>query len=247
MVAQAVSEEELDETLELVHSACHQVISGTGKVNRGILRKALSSLGHALGYASEAGEGARSRTGKADMVWKRGDRPAVAIAIDRGLRVSLALALLDTGAPKGVLVVASGRGDAWRDDLEAFRRAAIPSRGGALRNGDIHVVLLNMELEGDYVVEAGDLLPLRHFSVADLLEAPDWEAMGWLREEMESASSVEMGGGAQRDYVDRSAYRLSSPPCPRGGCWWPMHPRASARRRPPWSPPSSMPWRSPGW
>jgi len=208
MVGLAVSAEALDETLELVHSACHQVISGTGKINRAILRKALTSLGHALSYTSEAGQGARSRTGKADMVWKRGDVPAVAIAIDRGLRVSLALALLDTGAPKGVLVVASGRGDAWRDDVEAFRRAAIPSRGGALKDADIHVVLLNMELEGDYVVEAGDLMPLRHFAVADLLADPDWEEMGWIREEWESGSSVEMGGGTQRDYVDRAAYRL---------------------------------------
>ena len=208
MVGQTEPEGELDELLELVHSACHQVISGTGKINHSILRKALTSLGHALGYSSEAGEGTRSRTGKADLVWHRDGGPAVAIAIDRGLRVSLALALLDTGAPKGVLVVASGMGDGWRDDVEAFRRAAIPSRGGALKDAYIHVVLLNMEMEGDYLVEAGDLMPLRHFAVADLLDDPDWEEMGWLQEEWESVSSVEMGGGTQRDYVDRATYRL---------------------------------------
>ena len=91
MVGQVDDEGELDERLELVHSACHQVISGTGKVNRPILRKALSSLGHALGYSSEPGAGARNRTGKADLVWKREGGPDVAIAIDRGLRVMDAL------------------------------------------------------------------------------------------------------------------------------------------------------------
>ena len=106
MVGQAEPAVELDELLELVHSACHQFVSGAGKVNRSIIRKALTSLGHALGYSSEAGQGARSRTGKADLVWHRDGGPAVAIAIDRGLRVSLALALMDTGATLSVLVVA---------------------------------------------------------------------------------------------------------------------------------------------
>jgi DNA excision repair protein ERCC-2 len=199
---------DVEEILELVHSACHQVIAGTGKVNRAILRKALTSLGHALGFSSETGEGAKSRTGKADLVWLRDGRPRVAIAVDRGLRVSLALALLDTGATTGVMVVASGLGDAWEDGLEAFRRAAIPSRGGGLREADIHVVLLNLELEGDYLVESGDLAPLRHFAVADLLADADWEDMGWLVERREIGSTVEMGGGRQRDFVDRAAYPL---------------------------------------
>lgn len=207
-MAQAEAMEELDETLELVHSACHQVISGTGKINRAILRKALTSLGHALGYTTEPAEEGKSRTGRADLVWSRDGRPQVAIAIDPGLRVSLALALMDTGAPRGVLVVASGTGDAWRGDVEAFRRAAMPSRGGALRDAGLHVLLLNMEMDGEYLVRAGDLLPLRHFSVTDLMEDPDWEAMAWLREETEASSSVEMGGGPRRDFVDRSAYPL---------------------------------------
>jgi DNA excision repair protein ERCC-2 len=208
MVGQAEHGVDMEELLELVHSACHQVVSGTGKVNRSIIRKALTSLGHALGYSSEEGKGGRSRTGKADLVWHRGGGPDVAIAIDRGLRVSLALALMDTGAPASVLVVASGIGDAWQEDLEAFRRAAIPSRGGALARAGIHVILLNMELEGDYVVESGDLLPLRHFQVSDLLSDPDWEGLGWLVEQWEAGSSVDMGGGQKRDFVDRSAYPL---------------------------------------
>ncbi len=198
---------DLDELLELVHSACHQVIAGTGKVNRPILRKALASLGHALGYASEEVSGGRSRTGKPDLLWTRNGDPAVAIAVDRGLRVSLALSMLDTGATSGVQVVASGMGATWRSDLEAFRRAAIPSRGGALRKADIHVVLLNLDLEGDYVVKAGDVLPLRHFSVANLLDDEDWEQMGWLEERSEAGSSVDMGGG-DRDFVDRGAYPM---------------------------------------
>ncbi len=208
MVYQEASLPDVEETLELVHSACHQVIVGTGKVNRSILRRALTSLGHAMGFSSEEGEGARSRTGKADLVWHRDGTPQVAIAVDRGLRVSLALALLDTGAPTGVLVVASGLGDAWQADLEAFRRAAIPSREGALKDGGIHVVLLNVELEGDYVVEEGEILPLRHFAVADLLGDPEWEEMGWLVERRDAVSTVEMGGGRQRDFVDRRAYPL---------------------------------------
>ena len=207
-MGQTEPEGELDELLELVHSACHQVISGTGKINHSILRKALTSLGHALGYSSEAGKGTRSRTGKADLVWHRDGGAAVAIAIDRGLRVSLALALLDTMAPLGILVVASGRADAWREDLEAFRRAAIPSRDGALVGSGIHVVLLNMELDGDYVIEADDILPLRYFAVVDLLEDPSWERMGWLKERHDAGSSVEMGGGSKRDFVDRVAYPM---------------------------------------
>jgi DNA excision repair protein ERCC-2 len=208
MVGQAGSPVELDELLELTHSACHQVVSGTGKVNRSIIRKTLTSLGHALGFSSEAGKGARSRTGNADLVWHREGGPAVAFAVDRGLRVSLALALMDTGAPLSVLVVASGMGDAWQDGLEAFRRAAVPSRGGALADAGIHVVLLNIELEGDYVVEAGEALPLRHFAVSDLLTDPDWEDLGWLVEQWEAGSSVQMGGGHERDFVDRAAYPL---------------------------------------
>jgi DNA excision repair protein ERCC-2 len=208
MVGQTEPGVELDELLELVHSACHQIVAGTGKVNRAMTRKALSSLGHALGFTSEAGRGARNRTGKADLVWHRDGGPAVAFAIDRGLRVSLALALMDTGAPQSILVVASGMGDAWQDGLEAFRRAAIPSREGALANAGIHVVLLNIELDGDYVVEAGDHLPMRHFAVSDLLSDPAWEDMGWLVEQWEAGSSVEMGGGASRDFVDRAAYPL---------------------------------------
>jgi DNA excision repair protein ERCC-2 len=208
MVGQTGPLVDVDEMLELVHSACHQVIAGAGKVNRSILRRALASLGNALGYSSEEGKGPMSRTGKADLVWHRSGSPQVAIAVDRGLRVSLALALLDTGAPSGVLVVASGLGDSWQDGLEAFRRAAIPSRGGALAEGGLHVVLLNMELEGDYVVEAGEPMPLRHFAVADLLADPEWEEMGWLVEQLETGSTVEMGGGHQRDFVDRRVYPL---------------------------------------
>ena len=210
---------ELDELLELLHSACHQVIAGAGKVNRPMLRRALSSLGHALGYSSEARGDAvgRNRTGGADLVWRRGDEPAVAVAVDRSLRVSQALAVMDTGAPEGVLVVASGMGDAWEGDLEAFRRAAIPSRGGALRTASIHVVLLNMELEGDYVVETGDVMPMRRFAVADLLDDPDWEDLGWLEEHADAASSVEVDGGGRRDFVDRRAYPLFPHPQVRKG------------------------------
>jgi DNA excision repair protein ERCC-2 len=58
------------------------------------------------------------------------------------------------------------------------------------------------------VVETGDVLPLRHFAVADLLEDDDWEAMGWLEERREAISSVEMGGGQRRDFVDRAVYPL---------------------------------------
>ncbi len=214
---QAMPAVDVEEMLELVHSACHQVIAGTGKVNRSILRKALTSLGHAMGYSSEAASGTRSRTGRADLVWLREGGPQVAIAVDRGLRVSLALALLDTGAPTGILVVANGMGDAWQDDLEAFRRAAIPSRGGALADGGIHVVLLNMEMEGDYLVESGDLMPLRHFAVEDLLADRDWEDLGWLVERHDAGSAVEMGGGGQRDFVDRAAYPLFPHPRVRKG------------------------------
>ena len=208
MADPAQSPFELDELLELVHSACHQVISGTGKVNRPYLRKALSSLGHALGYSSREEEGPKSRTGRADLVWERDGGPAVAIAIGRGLRVSLALALLDTGAPTGVLVVASGMGDAWQREVEAFRRAAIPSREGALLHSGVHVVVLNIALDGDYVIEAGGVLPMRHFAVADLLEDPAWEGLGWLRERTEVSSSVSLGGGGERDFVDRRVYPL---------------------------------------
>lgn len=207
MAGPAMPPVDMDELLELVHSACHQVIAGTGKVNRPILRKALTSLGHALGYASEEVAGGRSRTGRPDLLWTRNGEPTVAIAVDRGLRVSLALSMLDTGAATGVLVVASGMGKTWQSDLEAFRRAAIPSRGGALRESNIHVVLLNLDLEGDYVVKAGDVLPLRQFSVATLLDDGDWEQMGWLEERGEAGSSVEMGGG-DRDFVDRGAYPI---------------------------------------
>ena len=195
------------ELLELVHSACHQVIAGTGKVNRAVLRKDLSSLGHALGYDMRPGGHGRRRTGEPILVWTRGDEPHVAVAVDGELRVSLALSLLDTGAPVGLLIVASGMGDGWRRGLEAFRRAALPSRGGALRDAGIHVLLLNMDLDGDYVVDAGSLSPMRHFAVRDLLEDPDWEGMTWLHEVAESGSSVEMGGGG-RDFVDRKAYPL---------------------------------------
>jgi len=207
MAGPAVPPIEMDELLELVHSACHQVIAGTGKVNRPILRKALTSLGHALGFGSEEVAGGRSRTGRPDLLWTRNGDPAVAIAVDRGLRVSLALSMLDTGAPAGVLVVASGMGTTWQSDLEAFRRAAIPSRGGALREAGIHVVLLNQDLDGDYVVKAGDVLPLRQFSVAALLDDGDWERMGWLEERGEAGSSVDLGGG-DRDFVDRAAYPM---------------------------------------
>jgi DNA excision repair protein ERCC-2 len=93
-------------------------------------------------------------------------------------------------------------------DLEAFRRAAVPSRGGALAGSGIHVVVLNMALDGGYVVEAGGLLPMRHFAVADLLEDPGWEDMGWLRERAEVASSVSIGGGSERDFVDRRVFPL---------------------------------------
>jgi DNA excision repair protein ERCC-2 len=69
-------------------------------------------------------------------------------------------------------------------------------------------VLLNLELEGDYLIEAGELLPLRRFSVADLLADDAWEVLGWLVETYEPGSTVEMGGGRQRDFVDRAAYPL---------------------------------------
>ncbi len=196
------------ELLELVHSACHQVIAGTGKLNRPIIWKALASLGHAMGFLSEGPGGERSSAGTPDIVWTRGGRPQVAVALDAELRLSRALSALDTGAPTGVLVVASGLGDGWREGLEAFRRSALPSRGGALLSADIHVVLLDLDLDGDYVVDAGEAGPMRHFSVGDLLGDPEWEAMAWLRVEEEAGSSVQLGGGGRRDFVDRGAYPL---------------------------------------
>jgi DNA excision repair protein ERCC-2 len=197
----------MDELLELLHSACHQVISGTGKLNRPYLRKALTSLGHALGYETSEPSRGRSRTGQADLVWTRGGEPSVAVAIASDLRVSLALALLDTGALRGILVVASGLRDDWERGLPAFRRAALPSRGGALLEAGIHVVLLNLAMDGDYVIETGEPTPMRHFSIKDLLEDPEWERMGWLSEEIQTGSSVSLGGG-DRDFVDRGTYPL---------------------------------------
>jgi DNA excision repair protein ERCC-2 len=203
---------ELPELIELVHSTCSQVISTAGYLHRAGLTKALRSLGWALGMKTASTDeasrgGARGRASIVDSVWTHEGSPAVAVAVDGELRLSRALALLDTGAKVGLLVVASGLGDAWRRDLEAFRRAALPSREGALASSGVHVVLLNLTLEDDEVVESAGAAAVRHFALGDLLGDEGWEGGKWLSEIVEPSSSVSLGPGAS-DNVDREAYPL---------------------------------------
>jgi len=198
-------EEDLTELVELVHSTCQQVIAGAGYVHRAGLQKALTALAWSLGLDRLRPKG-KDRRG-IDIVLARKGAPAVSVAVEEGLSVTKALGLLDTGAPIGLLVVASGLGDGWRAGLDAFVRAARPSRGGALGSSGVVVVLLNLTLEGGDVVGTGPLAPIRWFTLADLLGAPDPSRGAFVRSIEEPSSSVSLGPGAH-DNVDREAYPL---------------------------------------
>ena len=199
---------DLVELLELVHSTCQQVIATSGYLHRKGLHRALAALGWSLGLDRVEGR-AGGRKG-VDIVLGRGGRPVVAVAVDDELSASRALGLLDSGAPVGVLVVASALGDAWRSALPAFVKAALPSRGGALARSGVHAVLLNLRLEGGDVVEDGGDAPVRWFPVSDVLLAVGGATEGGdgpVRTIDEPGSSVSLGPGA-RDNVDRELYSL---------------------------------------
>jgi DNA excision repair protein ERCC-2 len=205
MGGRAGAEEELTELVELVHSTCQQVIAGAGYVHREGLQKALTALGRSLGLDRPRPKG-KDRRG-IDVVLARRGAAAVAVAVDGGLSVTKALGLLDTGAPVGLLVVASGLGEGWMSGLDAFVRAAGPSRGGALGSSGVAVVLLNLALEGGDVVDVGALAPVRWFPLADLLRDPDPARGRFVRAIEEPSSTVSLGPGA-RDNVDREAYPM---------------------------------------
>jgi len=203
-----VEDVDLVEVLELVHSTCQQVIANAGYLHRKGLHRALVALGWSLGLDRlEAGGPGRKGV---DVVLGRQGRPVVAVAVDAELSASRALALLDSGAPVGVLVVASALGDAWRSALPGFVKSAVPSRGGALVRSGVHAVLLNLRLEGGDVVEDGGDTPVRWFPVPELLLATGAATGGGdgpVRTIHEPGSSVSLGPGA-RDNVDREAYPL---------------------------------------
>ncbi len=206
MVDRASDDVDLVELLELVHSTCQQVIASAGYVHRKGLQRALTALGWSLGL--DRLEGRSGGRKGVDVVLGRKGRPAVAVAVDPDLSVSRALGLLDSGAPVGVLVVASALGEAWRDGLPGFVKAATPSRGGALARSGVHAVLLNLRLEDGDVVEVGGDTPVRWSPVADLLAAGGLTGdVDPVRVIQDPGSSVSLGPGA-RDNVDRELYPL---------------------------------------